>query len=110
MKTTTPETALIRVLMDYLHLHKIPCWRQNTTGTRRRDQAGREFWVPSPCRGVSDILGCLPPTGRLLAVEAKVKPNRPSDDQEAFLANVQAAGGLAIVAYTLDDLIGALDQ
>ena len=57
----------------------------------------------SGMKGASDIIG-LTKDGTFLAVECKIKPNRPTESQQAFLLEVTNRGGLAIVAYDIDDL------
>lgn len=47
--------------------------------------------------GTSDIVGYLPYTGRILAVEAKEKGKQPRKDQIDFLARVGNAGGVGLV-------------
>jgi hypothetical protein len=56
--------------------------------------------------GISDILGCY--KGRLLAIEVKAGKGKLSDHQKKFLDRVQAEGGIAIVAYSVDAVIGQL--
>lgn len=120
------ETDLVKVCLEWLKLRGVFAWRHNTTGVRRRDKAGREFWAFGGLAGVSDILGILPAhcdpldpdrnwprfcgAGRFLAVEAKIRPNKPTAAQQAFLTRVNAAGGLGVVVYDLDDLRRALED
>ncbi len=106
----TNETALVKQCLEYLHLNGIFAWRQNTTGIRRTTSTGRQFWQPSEAKGVSDILGVLSPSGRLLAVECKVRPNTPTEDQLAFLAAVQERGGMVVVCYEVEQLIAAIGK
>jgi hypothetical protein len=61
---------------------------------------------PMGAKGVSDILGCY--QGRMLAIEVKTDRGRLSDDQQRFIDNVNAAGGLAFVARSIDDVIVSL--
>jgi hypothetical protein len=83
-------------------------WRQNQgalTGTR----GGKRLFVRfAAMPGISDILGVLP-GGRFLAVECKRPGNRPTPEQAAFLAAVEAAGGLALVVRDVAELQAALD-
>jgi len=53
-------------------------------------------------RGVSDIICCW--KGRFLAIELKIKPNGPTHEQREFLADCRKAGGIAFVAYSLEDV------
>jgi len=57
--------------------------------------------------GVSDIIG-IAPGGKLLALEIKVPGRAASEAQKRFLANVEAAGGIAILAYGVEDVIEGL--
>lgn len=56
--------------------------------------------------GVPDIVGCY--QGRMLAIEVKTDRGRVSEHQQRFIDNINAAGGLAIVARSIDDVIVAL--
>jgi len=70
--------------------------------------------------GSSDLIGWTPhvvvpeDVGRTLAiftaVEGKRLPRRVTPQQAAFLDAVQAAGGLATVAYATDDLRRMLER
>ena len=57
-------------------------------------------------KGAADILACW--RGRFVAIEVKSKTGRPSPEQIAFLADVKRAGGIALVARSLNDVICAL--
>jgi len=67
-----------------------------------------KFWGgPMTERGVSDLLCCF--QGRFVAIEVKRSGGRLSPEQERFLERVRAAGGLGIVAYSVDDVIDGLN-
>jgi hypothetical protein len=103
------ETALVRACLDLLRLRGIPAWRQNQ-GRLRVERGGRtHFYQFAGAAGISDILGLIPPTGRLLAVECKRKGGRLRPAQRAFLENVRKAGGLALVITDVRALAEALD-
>jgi len=53
--------------------------------------------------GTADITGCSR-DGRFIAVECKIKPNKPTESQEAYLAEIKKRGGVAVVAYDLTDV------
>jgi Holliday junction resolvase len=57
---------------------------------------------PGMAHGCADIIGCR--AGRLLAIECKIHPNKPTPLQERFLQKIREAGGIAIVAYSLEQL------
>lgn len=109
------EQSLVKLLLQWLRARGICAWRNNNTGLRRKKRDGTEFWAAPAMKGVSDILGIVPMStdgdgiiGRSLAIEAKVGRNKPTPDQLAFLDMVRRAGGLAIVAYSVDDVEQAL--
>ena len=53
--------------------------------------------------GVPDIIGCLP-NGHLFAIELKVSPNKTTKLQDYVLQRIRAAGGIAGVAYSIQDV------
>jgi len=57
-------------------------------------------------KGISDIIGCY--KGRYFAIEVKRPGGKPTSFQEKFLENVKRAGGIAIVARSVDDVIRGL--
>lgn len=105
-RSTTPEGAILKGALDLLRLKGIPAWRVNSGCLP--DASGRP--VRFGFVGCSDILGLLPPRGRLLALECKRPGGRPTPAQRAFLAAVEAAGGLAMVVDDLAALAAALDR
>lgn len=82
------ESDLIRDILKYLR--GLGCLAEKTHGG------------PHTRKGTADILACV--RGRYVAIEAKVPGNRPTAAQEAFLADVRSAGGIGIVAYSVDDV------
>jgi hypothetical protein len=109
MKAPT-ETALVKAAIEFLRLRKSPpdfrfmCWRNNTG--MLPNPRGRP--VPFGLVGSSDILGIVSPHGQFLAAEAKMPGKQPTPAQEAFLSEVDEAGGLAIVFHDLAELEQAL--
>lgn len=58
-------------------------------------------------RGISDILACW--RGLFVAIEAKTRTGKLTAEQAKFLADVKRAGGIALVARSLDDVRRALE-
>ncbi len=63
----------------------------------------RNTYIPSHAPGASDILGILK-GGRFLATEVKSKKGRVSPQQEQFLAEIEARGGVAFVARSVEEV------
>jgi hypothetical protein len=102
----TPEGKLVKAVLEYLPLIGVVAWRNNT-GAVSATHKGRQRFVRFGIKGASDIFGILP-GGRFLAVECKIGRNKPTNEQEAFLQMVTNQGGVAILAYSLDDIDEAL--
>jgi Holliday junction resolvase len=56
--------------------------------------------------GVPDLVGCY--KGCMFAIEVKAPRGRVSPQQQAFIDNINAAGGIAFVAWSIDDVIEGL--
>ena len=58
--------------------------------------------------GTPDILACVPPEGRFLAIELKVADGRLEPAQATEIERIRAAGGCAMVAYSLREVMEGL--
>ncbi|MDH4179704.1 MAG: VRR-NUC domain-containing protein [Armatimonadota bacterium] len=92
------EQETTRQILNYLERRQVFAWRNNT---------GRRGRVSYGLKGSADIIGILP-GGRFLAIEVKVPGKKPSEEQMVFLQRVAEKGGLAIIAYSVDDVITSL--
>lgn len=104
-KVRLAERDVLRCSLEILDNHPAVAfaWRQNTGLAMGGQHAVRFSFV-----GCSDILGMLR-GGRFLAVECKATGKVPSPEQQAFLDNVNAAGGIAICVDDPQQLIDALE-
>lgn len=120
------EQAILGEILRALGLLPgVVAWRVNVGAMRVEGPRGRRF-VRFGLPGMADILGwrsiacpgeheraCRVCGGRgrlaiLLAVEVKRPGERPTAAQAAFLDRVREAGGLAVVATSVGDVLGAL--
>lgn len=94
----TPEQLIKRQIMDWLNAQP-RCYVRvlQIGGIRGRSNSSK---------GMSDILGLW--NGRGLAIEVKAKGGRMSKEQVEFLEAWNESGGIAIVAYSLEDVIQRL--
>lgn len=104
---STTETKLVKAALEFLKLRNIPAWRNNTGAMAIQTQGTKRF-VRYGHVGSADILGCMPPAGRLLAIECKSAKGKQTAAQEDFEDAITAAGGLYILARTLDDIAESL--
>ena len=94
------EQSIQRAILDYLRWRGIPCYKHQNAGIRKPDGG----YIPTHTRGVSDIIGCIPKTGRFLAIEVKRPGGKPTQEQQQFIDTINAAGGLAFVARSVDEV------
>ena len=93
------ETTLVSQIIQYLNYSGHYVWRCNTGILKSGNR-----YVHFGKKGMADILGIHKDTGQLIAIEAKVGKNKPSQFQIDFLEDIKSRGGIAILAYTLDDV------
>jgi hypothetical protein len=102
MKLRNRESDVLAGALALLQMRGAIVWRCN---------AGMAFRGGQPIRlapaGVCDIVGLLP-GGRFIGVETKRKGGRLRPAQAAFLASVEAAGGVALLIDDLGQLDAAL--
>jgi hypothetical protein len=94
------EQGIQRAILDYLRWRGIPCYKHQNAGIRKPDGS----YIPTHTRGVSDIIGCLPKTGRFLAIEVKRPGGKPTLEQQQFIDTINQAGGLAFVARSVEEV------
>lgn len=97
------ETDLKKSIVDYLKILGFLAWVQNVGGVKFTAKSGKQRFVKFGFAGLSDIL-CVLPGGRFLVVETKRLDNVATESQKAFMADVERRGGIAILAYSLDDV------
>lgn len=81
-------------------------WR-NSTGVAEHNGRTQRFGL---CRGSSDLIGILAPTGRFVALEVKTERGRTTPEQELFLALIRRMGGFAAVVRSEAEALAALDR
>lgn len=100
-----PEQQIKNAILDYLALLKgCVYWVTDSVGIwdpvkkiyRKRNSKHHR-------PGVSDIIACY--RGSLVAIEVKSRRGRLTDEQRLFLNQVAAAGGISIVARSVDDVM-----
>jgi len=105
------EAQIQRQILDMLkvNMHVGHAWRVNTQGVplHGKGQAGK--FRPAPCKGVSDILAVLTPTGQMMAIEVKSKKGRATDEQRAFIESIKKSGGIALIARSVEEVEMAID-
>jgi penicillin-binding protein-related factor A (putative recombinase) len=99
------EKDIERAILDFLAI--VPhgkFWKNNTVGIfDPSTQSWRKLTGRHHARGAADILGVV--QGRFVAIEVKKGRNRTSKEQDKFLDDILAAGGIAFVARSIPEVI-----
>jgi penicillin-binding protein-related factor A (putative recombinase) len=93
------ESAIQKQIIDYLRLKKYLVVKHNNTGIMKPNGS----YITVGQKGVADLICCK--DGRFIAIEVKSDSGILSEAQVAFLDEVEERGGVAFVAYSLDDVI-----
>lgn len=102
------EVDIQSAVLEYLNIAGIMAWRNSVQGVIKRMVRKNGIMVPvfgkNPAKGTSDILGILTVDGYgvMLGIETKTKIGRLSEEQRAFIENVNSSGGLAFVAQSVE--------
>lgn len=88
------ETQLTKTIRDVLDILKIPHFKH--------------FGGPLSPKGVPDLIGVLPPSGRMLLIEVKKPGGKTSPEQSAFLRKFGLSGAFCLVAFSAQDVIVGL--
>ena len=98
----TPEGELKLAICQYLESRGYVFWVNSAPWIRGRKATSRYASI-----GVADVIG-LTGAGRLFAVEVKAKGGKVAPHQARFLERVQVSNGIAVVAYTLENVSSVL--
>lgn len=88
------ESELTKAIINFLRSNGIFCWKHW--------QGGYNMHLA----GIPDIIGIH--HGRFLGIEVKVGKNKLTKKQRAWIDSIKKEGGLAFVAYSIDDVIDNL--
>jgi penicillin-binding protein-related factor A (putative recombinase) len=104
------EKEIENAILEYLSLQRdVFAWKVNTVGVFDPVKAVfRKSKNRFHMNGVADILGIF--MGKPLAIEVKSQTGRLSPAQHAFLNRFITAGGVAIMARSVDDVVISLEH
>lgn len=105
MKQKERESDIQHAIIQYLRLKKYIVLKFRSIGIMKPN--GSYIPMPQLEKGTSDIIACSP-KGQFIAIEVKSKGNTPTSDQTAFLERIRANNGVAVLAYSLDDVMKIL--
>lgn len=95
------EKATQATILDYLALKRVFHWRNNTGSFTSE----RGHFYRFGAKGSPDIFAVRPPDGLIVGIEVKDLKGRLNDNQIAFRDALEAAGGIYVIARSLDDVM-----
>ena len=96
------ESQLVHWIISYIQLKGHTAWRNNS-GKIPLESNGKKRFIVIGQKGLPDVLGYTK-DGHLIGIEAKIKPNKPSAIQQATIDDMQAAGCIAAIVYSPEDM------
>lgn len=106
VKIKERESVILAQILRYLEMRRILHWRMPVQGVMRSSR-GRVSFSKSPIAGFPDIAGIH--HGMFFALEVKTSSGKVSDLQDAWLRDLNSAGGYACVVRSLADADHALE-
>ena len=97
---TSTEFQIQKQIVDYLKVRRIPCFRTNVSYRKGHAMAKESVGVP-------DIVG-VAPDGKFIGIEVKKPGGVVSDEQRKWLADIERSKGIAIIAFSVDDVLKRL--
>jgi hypothetical protein len=104
------EDNLQVAVASYLDLKKV-VWCHVANERKASFQAGKRLKLKGVKSGVPDCLIFTQRNGfKGLAIELKIKPNRPTETQKQWLLELSLLGWLCKVAYSFDEAQKIIDE
>jgi hypothetical protein len=104
------EDNLQMAVARYLDLTNY-VWCHVANERKASPQAGKRLRAKGVKSGVPDCLIFNQRNGfKGLALELKIKPNKPTENQKQWLSDLSVLGWLCKVAYDLDEAINIIDH
>ena len=103
MKSTEKDTQ--KAILQYLEAKKVFHWRNNS-GAIQSEYKGKSRFMRYGYSGSPDIIAVV--GGRFIGIEVKDIKGKMNPNQEIFKENLEKAGGLYLLAKSIDDVMKIL--
>jgi hypothetical protein len=103
------EQDLVNAILDFLRVNGAWAIRVNSGGKQVENEKGQRHFIRMAPAGTPDILACWP-GGLFMGIEVKLPGNTATPIQQATLQIIRDAGGLAVVAYSVEDVREAFKE
>jgi hypothetical protein len=95
-----PEQIIQKAIRDYLTVIKVFHFKVNTTGIYKQSTGS---YITNESAGCPDIIAIY--KGRFYGIEVKSFTGRLSEKQKRFKEGIEEAGGVYLVARSVDDVM-----
>ncbi len=96
------EKETQKAIMDYLAIKRLFYWRNNT-GAYASEYKGVRRYIRFGAPGSPDIF--VIDDGKIYGIEVKSEKGVQNENQKEFQYNFENAGGIYILARSIDDII-----
>lgn len=105
------ESQILASILAYLGVERRVLWaeRMNSGKGQLLRPDGSQTWIRFGFKGCPDIIGQLR-DGRALYVETKRAGGRVRPEQRAFIDAAAAHGAVAVIARSVEEVMGAIDE
>lgn len=93
------ESETQKAIIAWLTIKRVFHWRNNTGATKTERGGFLRYGFP----GSPDIICVI--RGQFVGIEVKAKGEKQNENQVNFQKALEKAGGVYILAYSLDDVI-----
>lgn len=105
---TKTANGLTRAIVDFLNFSGHQAERISSTG-RWIENKGKGHYIPgSSTKGTADISATI--RGKSVKIEVKIGRDRQSEVQKEYQAKIERAGGVYIIAKTIDQFMEWYDS
>jgi hypothetical protein len=91
-------------------LPDVVLWRNTVGKTTEWSGSAPRHIAYGLAPGSADLVGILAPAGRFVALEIKRPGERPTPEQETWLALVRKTGGFAAVVHSAGEALSAIER
>jgi len=106
-KLIATEKEIQKSILDYLRFRRHLCKRNNSGFVFINNPNGKKRAINVGEAGWPDIEGILKPSGRYFGIEVKTQVGKLSESQLNMKQSILDAGGIYVLARTIDDVIAA---
>ena|SRR3990167_8183091 len=100
MRLIEKESDIQYTILEYLRMKKVFCYKSNNVGIFNKKTGS---YIPSTVKGLPDIICVI--DGKYIGIEVKSKIGKQSEDQKNFQKNLIKAGGMYILAKSVEDIM-----